>query len=142
MFYEIFFYFFLGGIATANAQHISADKAPIPVKSAFTKNFPGATGAKWEREKDGYEVNFIQNSLKMAAVFTPDGSLKETETTIKPTQLPAAATAYITQNYAGAGIKEAAKLTLAGGETQYEAEVKSKDLIFDANGKFLKAVKP
>jgi hypothetical protein len=34
-----------------------------------------------------------------------------------------------------------AKITKANGEVNYEAEVKGQDLIFDANGRFLKSIK-
>ena len=47
---------------------------------------------------------------------------------------------YIGKNYAGQKIKEAAKIVDSKKVTTYEAEVKEGDLIFDANGKFLKKV--
>ena len=48
---------------------------------------------------------------------------------------------YIQKNHSGAKIKEASKITLADGTLHYEAEVNGRDLIFDANGNFIKAVK-
>jgi hypothetical protein len=51
--------------------------------------------------------------------------------------LPAQALAYISQNYKDEKIEEMAKITKANGEVNFEAEVKGKDLIFDANGNFL-----
>jgi hypothetical protein len=55
--------------------------------------------------------------------------------------LPASIADYVAKNYKGEKIKEAAKLKMANGDINYEAEVKGMDLIFDANGKFIKSVK-
>lgn len=113
---------------------------PEPVKQAFAKKFPGTT-AKWEKENEQYEAGFTVQGTKMSALFEKDGTLLESETEIKKTDLPSAITVYLNTHYKGAAIKEAAKITLANGDIQYEAEVKGKDLIFDAAGKFLKEVK-
>jgi hypothetical protein len=45
------------------------------------------------------------------------------------------------QHYPGIAIGEAARITKANGETNYEAEIKGKDVVFDAKGKFLKEEK-
>jgi hypothetical protein len=60
---------------------------------------------------------------------------------IKVSELPGSVMQYITAHHKGASVKEAAKITKANGEVNYEAEVKGMDLIFDATGKFLKEVK-
>ena len=128
--------------ATAvSAQKIDASKVPSAVKNTFSKNFPGITDIKWEMEKGDYEANFKQNGQKMSAVLDPMGALLETETGIATSDLPAAATAYIAKNYKGGKIKDAARLKMANGDINYEAEVKGMDVIFDANGKFLKTQK-
>jgi hypothetical protein len=64
----------------------------------------------------------------------------ETEIEIKPQALPSSVQDYISKNYPGQKIKEAAKITAADGTITYEAEVKGKDLIFDNNGSFVKEV--
>ena len=62
-----------------------------------------------------------------------------TETKIENSQLPKGVEKYVSDNYKGFKISEAAKIVKANGETSYEAEVtkgkERKDLIFDANGK-------
>ena len=45
---------------------------------------------------------------------------------------------YISQNFKGAKIKEAGKVTDASGKHMFEAEIKGKDLIFDEKGVFIK----
>ena len=54
-------------------------------------------------------------------------------------QLPANVAGYIKQHYKGSKITEAGKVTDAKGVTFYEAEVNKKDIVFDENGKFVKA---
>lgn len=115
--------------------------APAAAKAAFTKAFPGASKVKWMKEKADFEVGFTQGGKEMSAVYDAKGTLKETEVDIKISELPAAATEYIKQHYKGAKIKEAAKLTLANGDVNYEAEVNETDVMFDATGKFLKEIK-
>ena len=110
---------------------------PAAVKTAFAKKFPGIT-AKWEEENGKFEANFKQQGHEMSALFDNSGTMEESEMEIKTGELPSAVITYISQHYKGAAIKEAAKITKASGEVNYEAEVKGKDLIFDASGKFLK----
>lgn len=121
------------------AQKINATKVPASVKVAFTKQYPGIT-AKWEKEDGKYEAGFTQNGHIMSATYQPNGSLTEAEIDIAITELPAGATAYVKINYKGKRIKAAAKITKADGSINYEAEVNGKDVIFDADGKFLKEV--
>ena len=123
------------------AQKMDASKVPAPVKSTFSKNFPGITSVKWEKEKGNYEANFKQNEQKMSALIDANGSLLETETAIDASSLPSEALIYIGANYKGEKIKEAAKLKMANGDINYEAEVKGKDLIFDVRGNFIKSQK-
>jgi hypothetical protein len=114
---------------------------PAAAKTAFEKAFPGASKIKWGKEKTDYEVNFVQKGQEMAAVYDAGGNLKETEVDIKQSALPQPVLDYIKQHYKGAPVKEAAKITKAGGEVNYEAEVNKKDVIFDATGKFLREEK-
>ena len=48
---------------------------------------------------------------------------------------------YVKKTYKEDEVKEASKITDANGTVTYEAEVKGKDLIFDSNGNFIKAIK-
>lgn len=114
-----------------------AQETPAVVTSSFSKNFPGVTVKEWDKEDNEYEANFTKDGKKMSASFTADGKLQETETDIKVTELPSSVTKYITANYNGATIKEAA-LIEKDGSKMYEAEVKGKDLLFNVDGKFLK----
>lgn len=115
-------------------------KAPDAAEAAFKKTFPTATKAKWEKEGENYEVNFVDGKKEMAAVFGASGNWVETEEEIAVSALPASVDAYVKQQHKGS-IKEASKITKANGEINYEAEVNKQDLVFDKDGKFLKVEK-
>ena len=122
-------------------QKIVASKVPEAIQTAFSKNFAGIKEMKWEKEKGKYEANFSENGSKKSALFEADGKWLETETGIDASALPASVKEYIAQNYKGAKIKEAAKLRMANGDDNFEAEVKGMDLIFDSKGKFIRKMK-
>ena len=125
---------------TACAQKLDASKVPAAVKADFAKRYPGVT-AKWEMEDGKYEAGFKQGSSSMSATFEPSGKFTESEVDIKVADLPATVLSYVKEHYKGKTIKEGAKITKADGTVNYEAEVNGKDVIFDANGKFLKEMK-
>ncbi len=125
---------------TACAQKLDASKVPTVVKASFAKQYPGAT-AKWEKEDGKYEANFKQNENTMSAMFELNGTFTESEMDIKVANLPTSVLAYVKEHYKGKNIKEGAKITKADGTVNYEAEVDGKDVIFDANGKFINEAK-
>ena len=118
-----------------------AQSTPAAVKTAFAKRFPGVTVKKWDVEDGKYEANFMQGGKMMSATFSGAGAWEETETDIKVSELPAAVTSYVKANYKGKTIKEAAIISNPTTTKMYEAEVNGTDLMFDENGKFVKAVK-
>ncbi len=129
---------FLLAAGVVIAQQAKDQAVPASVKAAFAKQFPGSSKVKWEKEKENYEANFVQQGHEMAAVFRADGTLEETEWEIKVADLPPAIASYVKAHYKGAVIKEAAKITKPNGEQLYEAALKNKDLIFSAKGEFLR----
>ena len=74
----------------------------------------------------------------MSLVFDGKGQLKETETDIAVTALPASVRDYIAKQMPGKAIKEAAIIVDAAGVKKYEAEVGGRDLLFSAEGKPIK----
>lgn len=133
--------------ATGFAQKEKEEKGeksinpPASIKTAFEKAFPKASKVKWKKEDGDIEAAFTQDGREMSVVYDSKGALKETETDIKVSELPAAVAEYVKRHYKGAKIHEAAKVLKPNGEINYEAEVKDLDLVFDANGKFIKAEK-
>lgn len=122
---------------TACAQSVKESDVPASVKTAFAKKYPNAK-AKWEKEDANYEAEFETGETDQSVVLDATGAILETEVEIKTSELPAAATEYISKNYKDAKLKEAARITDAQGVVTYEAEIKGKDLIFDSTGKFIK----
>jgi len=128
-----------GPALTATAQKIDPSKVPDAVKASFAKKYPDVDRVKWEKEGDQFEAGFKDNDHSMAALFTADGALTESELTIPKASLPPSILAYVKKNYKGSPIKEAAKITKASGEINYEVEVKGMDRIFDANGNYIRS---
>lgn len=129
-----------GCVATAQDNHKSKDKKtdpPAAVQSSFAKDHPAAIKATWDKEGQGFEVNFIEDKKEMSAVYSKSGELQETEVVIAKADLPANVISYVKQHYKS-DIKEAAKITKRNGEINYEAEVNNTDLIFDKGGKYIK----
>jgi hypothetical protein len=125
---------------SAHAQKIAAARVPSAVKAAFAKQFVGAT-AKWEKENGEYEAEFKMDGKDMSALFTADGKMTESEVSVQPTDLPKKVLAYVKANYKNKKIKGGAKITKVDGTVNYEAEVNGVDVMFGADGKFLKEVK-
>lgn len=125
-------------VTFANAQKVSDKEVPTVVKSALQTKYPNAKELKWEKEKGNYEAEFEVNETDYSLLIDIAGNILETEIEIKVDELPAKAKDYISKNYAGQKIKEAAKITDSKGVVTYEAEAKGKDLIFESNGNFIK----
>lgn len=123
------------------AQKLQDKDIPPSVKSAFNKAHPDAKEVRWEKEGDHFEAEFEQGKTEQSVVINARGHILETETEIAVSELPQKAKDYISANYKGRTIKEAAKIVDDKGLVSYEAEIKGKDLIFDAAGTFLKESK-
>ncbi len=109
---------------------------PEAVLSAFAQKFPNAQDVDWSKEKNGeWEAEFELpgSNDEISAVFSSDGRWLETETEIAFSALPAP----VRTALQGKKVKEAARIEKADGSTVYEAEVRRKELIFDASCKML-----
>lgn len=126
------------GVSFANAQKVSDKEVPTAVKTTLQKNYPNAKELKWEKENGNYEAEFEVGETDYSLLIDVSGNILEIEIEIKVDALPAKAKEYVSKNYAGQKIKEAAKIIDNKGVVTYEAEIKGKDLIFDSNGNFIK----
>ena len=125
---------------SAFSQKLNESQVPAAVKTAFERKYPSVK-ASWDKEDANYEANFKHDGKAMSAVIGKNGTVVETETDIPVTDLPKAVQDYMKKNYPGVKIEEAARIVKANGDVNYEAEVHHKDVIFDANGKFIKEAK-
>jgi predicted nucleotidyltransferase len=120
-------------------QDLKEKDVPMKIKLAFAKKYDHIKKVNWEKEKGNYEANWGGKSGEdNAAIFTPSGIFVEIVVAIPVNELPKHVIAYVSQNYKGATIKEAGKVTDASGKHMFEAEIKGKDLIFDGKGVFIK----
>jgi hypothetical protein len=123
-----------GMTIAATAQKLATSKVPAAVKASFAKVHPNVKAVTWEKEKIDYEAGFEISGKEMSENYSAAGILLESETEIKAADLPKEVIAYVSSHYKGTKIKEAAKITKAGGLVIYEAEVNGKDLMFDPKG--------
>jgi len=127
----------------ASAINQKDDKIPASAKSGFAAKFPTAQKAKWSVEKPGeFEAEFTLNKVETSALLDAKGTVLETETEIKESELPQAVKAALAKDFAGYKLDEIEKATDAKGSVSYEMEaVKGKEKLeisFDVNGKLLK----
>ncbi len=125
----------------AQAQDVKATSVPDVVVSKFTSLYPGAKAEQWKNTNGNYETKFTQGGSKMCVVINTSGSVVETSTMIKESELPKPATDYIAKTYVKKKIKDACKTTESGGKVKYEAVVEDYRLCFDNNGAFVKSEK-
>ncbi len=126
---------------TDNEKKEKQPVVPAEVTQAFAKEFPGKK-ATWDSEDGGFEAEFKLNGIDASATYNKAGHRESLEIAIKTEELPATAMEYVKKNYPLHKITEAAKITTDKNVVTYEIEVgkngKSLDVIFDANGKFIK----
>jgi hypothetical protein len=125
------------------AQSKENKEVPKVVTEAFAKQYPN-TKVDWDIEEDGFEAEFKINGKDASADYDKMGNMLATEIEISESELPAEVLSYIEKNYPKSKIKESAKITDSKNVVTYEAEIKiegkNSDLLFDANGSFLKIV--
>jgi hypothetical protein len=121
-------------------QKLKESEVPATVRATFEREYPN-TKATWDKEGDGYEGEFKKDGKEMSVIIDGSGNITETETMIAVTDLPAPISDYMSKHYSGMKVEEAAKIIKADGDVNYEAEIKEKDIVFDANGNFLKEEK-
>lgn len=113
------------------------------VTEAFAKEYPN-TKVAWDIEDDGYEAEFKLNGKDASADYDKNGNKLATEIEVSESELPTSALSYLKTNYPKNKIKETAKIIDSKNVVTYEAEIKidgkNSDLLFDANGNFLKIV--
>lgn len=122
------------------ASAMAQIKVPSNVKNAFAKEYPG-TKVKWEKEGANYEAGFTKNRHEMSVIYNSSATTIEREMEMKVAELPKNIRDYVSKNFKGSKIKEAAKITKSSGEVQYEAEVNGKDVLFTPQGKLIKSEK-
>jgi len=124
------------------SQKMPADKIPAAVKQSFIKMFPSATAVKYGSENKDYEVGFINKGAEMSANFNAKGKWLETETVIRPEDLPKAVADSVERNFPGYSIANVGKVEKPGKEFVYEMDLKKDkeglEVEISAKGRILK----
>lgn len=133
--------FLLFSVTCAFAQ--SGIKVPEAVNEAFHKQFPKAQNIHWGMENaHEYEADFVLSGTTMSANYSPKGKWVETETTIKPDQLPKTVRHALSEKFSGYEVHGASRVDATGGKTTYEVVIsknkKSREVAFNSMGKQLK----
>ena len=108
---------------TLQAQDAKQVQVPAAVQSAFSKQFPLDTKAKWEKEKDTYEAEFKRDGKEMSVLFDANGNWLQTETEFKTANLPKAVSEAIQRDYPGYEMEEACIVETNKKETYFEVEL-------------------
>ena len=128
-------------VGYCHAQEKKAD-APAAAKAAFAAKFPQAKKVKWSLEKEGeYEAEFVLGKTETSAVFDAKGTLLETETAIKESELPKAVKDALAKDFAGYKLDEVEKADIKGiinYEMEAQKDGKKYEVVFNTNGKLLK----
>jgi len=113
-------------VSAASAQKISPDIVPQVVVDAYKAKFSIAEKTSWEIDYDKYVADFSVGKNDFSAKFDKDGKWLETDTYIKPSDLPKNILKEVQKKYGELSaykIEDAEKVEKEK-ETTYELEVK------------------
>jgi hypothetical protein len=135
----ICFAFVIGALAVT----LKDKKVPAAAKTSFAVKFPSAQKVKWSVEKPGeFEVEFTLNKVETSALLDAKGTVLETETEIKESELPRTVKDALAKDFAGYKLSKIEKVTDQKGVITFEMEeIKGKDkreTSFDMTGKVIK----
>ncbi len=122
----------------AQAQKVNAKDVPAPVTNAFNVSHPNQKDVDWSKDGKNYEAEFDVDKKDVSITYDVTGKLLDTEMEIEVSALPASVKSYMKTNYKDHEIKSASKTTDLNGVVTYEAHIQGLDVIFDANGNFIK----
>jgi hypothetical protein len=133
-------------ICTVNAwaQEMAQKDVPAAITASFAAKYPDAAEVKWKKNKSGkYEADFKQSGKKAEAKFAPDGAWDSTDKRMDASDLPEAASSYLKKNYASHKVDQIKwKEDKDASKNVYEVQLKKDkaetELVFSADGKFLK----
>ena len=113
---------------------------PANVLNTFKQLYPSATNVTWTTEQGFFIPAFTDNDVPTKLLMDLKGAVLHTSVKIAPSALPAVSSSFIATNYPGQTVSDAQLITMKSNFIRYEAVVGGKDLIFDANGKFIRIV--
>jgi len=128
-------------VVTSFAQEIPESQVPASVVAAFKKDFPQATEMKWEKKTDAHTVKFKVAGVEHKGWLDAKGKLVKHKIDIKESELPAAVTATLKNEYSGFKVSGVYKMQ-EGNATTYEMDLKNDkekwEAVFGEDGKLIK----
>ncbi len=121
----------------AQSQSVKEKEVPKVVLQKMLSLYPDAKNVKWEMEDGMYEGEFKQNKSEVSVMLSRDGMVAFTEAQVEVASLPAGLLNYVADNYPGAVISEASKITDSKGMVSYELEIGGDEYVFDTNGNLI-----
>ena len=123
-------------------QACAQSKAPSNVKEAFSKKFPTAKKANWDKENESeWEVEFKMNGKEYSANFLTGGTWKETEYEISKKDIPTAVKNTLDTQFKGFDMEEAEISETSEGKV-YEFSLEKDDTDLEVaiapNGRIVK----
>lgn len=100
---------------------VAAKDVPKAVMQTFRQMYPDVT-SQWERERGIYDAEWKDGTVEFEAWFKADGTWMMTKQDMLPTSIPAAVTAYISDNYPDYKIDDAYYIETPDG-TYYLVEI-------------------
>jgi hypothetical protein len=119
-------------------QSIPVTQVPSGVKATLESYYPGAPNVIWQQDGAYFIPAFKVSQVTTKLLIDAKGALVQTSVQTPPSTLSPSVTSYISTHYPGQSVTDAEKLTMFNKSTRYEVVIAGKDLIFDANGAFLK----
>jgi hypothetical protein len=131
------------GLMTFTAASAQIREIPVPVKDAFTQQYPGAQKVNYEDKLVYVLVHFNQQDSTSTARYTSKGIWQWTETAIPFTTLPAQVQdGFNKSKYLGWQVDHSYLVDLPGKLTRYKLQVEKstvqkRNLYFNSRGRLL-----
>lgn len=126
------------GSSLVLAQNLKKAEVPALVIAKFTSLYPNVTNEEWEKEDGNYEAEFETDEKETNVIIDVSGNLLGSSAEVGPNDLPKAIIEYAGKNFPGKKLKEMTKMTDSKGIVTYEIEIQKDEMIFDANGNFVR----
>jgi hypothetical protein len=121
-----------------NAQRVRAAVVPEAVRSSFERKYPYATGIRWAKDQNRFEVSFRETGTGFLVSINNQGRILEIARRVSKKELPGSARSYIDSTFTRSRILEVAVVSRSISRF-YKVGIrhKRKDvfLLFDESGK-------
>ena len=131
-------FFFVGLIASANAQIIPQSQVPPVVLKAFQEKYASATEVKWETKSELYKAEFKVDKRGHDVWLDKTGKITKHKQDIPKKDLPAAIQQQITSEFKAYKLDDADKIETEGKvfyQVELDGTTDDRKVLFSADGK-------